>query len=47
MKVKIYLEFDQETITTEDLIQYVNELGTDIDFEIVEETSNDSIKLPK
>jgi hypothetical protein len=40
MKVKIYLEFDQETITTEDLIQYVNELGTDIDFEIVEETSD-------
>ena len=42
MKVKIYLEFDQETITAEDLIQYVNELGTDIDFEIVEETPNDS-----
>ena len=38
MKVKIYLEFDQDTITAEDLIQYVNELGTDIDFEIVEET---------
>ena len=47
MKVKIYLEFDQDTITAEDLIQYVNELGTNIDFEIVEENFNDGIKLRK
>ncbi len=40
MKVKIYLEFDQDTVTAEDVIQYVNDLGTDIDFE-VEEVSDE------
>jgi hypothetical protein len=35
-KVKIYLEFDQDTVTAEDVIQYVNDLGTDIDFEVEE-----------
>ena len=35
-KVKIYLEFDQDTVTAEDVIQYVNDLGTNIDFEIEE-----------
>ena len=40
-KVKIYLEFDQDTVTAEDVVQYVNDLGTNIDFEIEEVEENE------
>jgi hypothetical protein len=38
MKVRIELEFDSYTPTTEDIIQYVNELGEDLDWSIENES---------
>ena len=34
MKVTIELEFDTYTPTTQDIIDYINELGQDLDYEI-------------
>ena len=41
LKVIIELEFDTYTPTTKDIIDYINELGVDLDYKIIGQIKND------
>ena len=41
MKVIIELEFDTYKPTTQDIIDYINELGSDLDYTIIKRIENE------